>query len=110
VHRAHIGPTGVVGSLVLTMSKFLTLGLTIDQVVEKVTAAPARMLRFPDRIGTLTPGAVADVTVLEIEEGTFALLDSMRQTRTGTHRIAVRATIKGGALVAPAAGRAPSPA
>ena len=98
VHRAHIGPNGVVGDLVTTMTKFVRLGLTVDQAIEKVTAAPARMLKFPERIGTLEPGAVADVSVLAVEDGKFDLLDSARQPRTASSRIVAKATVRAGRL------------
>ena len=98
VHRAHIGPNGVVGDLVTTMTKFVRLGLTVDQAIEKVTAAPAKMLKFPERIGTLEPGAVADVSVLTVDEGTLELLDSARQPRTASSRIVAKATVRAGRL------------
>jgi dihydroorotase len=102
IHRAHVKPNGIVIDLVTTMSKFLYLGLPVAQAIEKVTAAPAQSLKFPDRIGTLAAGSVADISILTIEQGSFELADSARQTRTGSQRIVPFATVKGGRLVAPA--------
>jgi dihydroorotase len=102
IHRAHVKPNGVVIDLVTTMSKFLYLGLPVEQAIEKVTAAPARSLKFPDRIGTLGVGSVADLSILTVEQGRFEFADSTRQPRTGTQRIVPFATVKGGQLVAPA--------
>jgi dihydroorotase len=99
IHRAHLAPSGTVVDLTTTLSKFVLLGLTVDQVIEKVTAAPARAFRFPERIGTMEPGAVADVSILGIEEGTFELLDSTRQPRGARRRIVPVATIRSGELV-----------
>jgi dihydroorotase len=96
IHRAHVAPNGAVIDLVTTMSKFVYLGLPVEQAIEKVTAAPARMFKFPEQIGTLAPGAVADVSVLGVQPGTFTFLDSTRQTRVGKQRIAPVATIKSG--------------
>jgi dihydroorotase len=99
VHRAHVGPNGVVGDLVTTMTKFVTLGLTVEQAIEKVTVAPTRMLRFPEPLGTLVPGSVADVSILAVEAGEFTLLDSARQPRATRSRITARAAVRAGELV-----------
>jgi dihydroorotase len=98
IHRAHAAPNGVVIDLPTTMSKFLHLGLTPNQAIEKVTANPARILKFPEKPGSLEPGAVADVSVTEIQSGDFDLLDSDRQKRTVHRRIAPIAAIRAGKL------------
>jgi dihydroorotase len=72
--------------------------LHIDQAIEKVTAAPARIFKFPEKIGTLAPGSVADVTVAEIRTGDFEFLDSRREKRTGHQRFVPTATVKGGTV------------
>ncbi len=61
IHRAHAAPNGAVIDLVTTMSKFMFLGLSEGQAIEKVTANPARILKFPEKIGSLETGAAADV-------------------------------------------------
>ncbi len=99
IHRAHAAPNGAVIDLVTTMAKFMTLGLTIGQVIEKTTAAPARILKFPEKIGTLAPGSAADVSVLELQSGRFDLLDSNREKRTASQRIVPVATVRGGILI-----------
>ncbi len=66
----------IVQSLAVTMSKFLTLGLTIDQIVEMTTLTPARMLREDKHRGSLKPGMLADITILEIKKGDFVFTDS----------------------------------
>lgn len=99
IHRAHAAPSGAVIDLVTTMSKFLSLGLPLDQVFEKVTAAPARVLKFPERIGVLEQGGIADISILEIQNGNFELLDSNRQKRTVRQRIAPAAAVRAGKLI-----------
>jgi dihydroorotase len=101
IHRAHVAPNGTVIDLVTTMSKFVYLGLTVDQAIEKVTAAPARMLNFPEKLGTLESGTTADVSVLSVERGSFELLDSTRQKRVGQQRIVPVATVRAGRLFRP---------
>lgn len=63
-------------NLTVAMTELLTLGLTLEEVVATVTANPAKMLRMEDEIGTLKPGMVADISVLEINEGRFKLFDN----------------------------------
>ena len=54
----------------------LALGLTLDDVVPMVTTHPAQMLGMSDRLGTLTPGCAADVSVLWDDRGRFILRDN----------------------------------
>jgi dihydroorotase len=63
-------------SLTQAMSSMLALGLTIEQVVPMVTTNAAAMIGKSDEIGTLRPGAVADVSVLSDERGRFVLRDN----------------------------------
>jgi dihydroorotase len=63
-------------SLVSAMTSMLALGLTIEQVVPMVTVNAARMIGLENEIGTLQPGAVADVTVLADERGSWILSDN----------------------------------
>ncbi len=63
-------------NLTIAMSELLALGLDLDEVVATVTANPAKLLRMQDQIGTLAPGRVADVSVLELATGRFKLSDN----------------------------------
>ena len=69
------------------MSKFLNFGMTIDQVVARATLNPSRVYPlFRDR-GTLNIGAPADVTVLDLREGTFEFVDNYENLRVGSQRL-----------------------
>jgi dihydroorotase len=73
----------VVQSLVVTMSKFLNLGLSLDEVIAMTTVNPAKALREENRRGSLKPGMPADITVMEMLKGDFLFgdgkgLESMR--------------------------------
>ena len=74
---------GPVYDLATTMSKLLHVGMPLLKVIEAVTLNPAKALRRSDVIGTLTPGKVADVTVLKLAdiEGGMTLEDSQGQLR-----------------------------
>jgi dihydroorotase len=63
-------------SLTQAMSSMLALGLKLEQVVPMVTTNAAAMLGLSDELGTLKPGAVADVSVLTDERGRFVLRDN----------------------------------
>jgi dihydroorotase len=89
---------GPVYDLATTVSKFLHLGLSLDDALAKVTAVPAGVIKLADRIGTLAVGAWGDAVVFDLEEGAFELVDSHQQTRTGRQRLVPRTVIKGGAV------------
>ena len=90
---------GPVVDLPTTLSKFLLLGLSLEEAIEKATSAPARIYPFPAGCGTLRPGAPADLALLRLEEGSFTFTDSRRQTRTGTKRLVPAGTIRAGRRV-----------
>jgi dihydroorotase len=81
-----------------TMSKFLALGMPLEQVVARVTLHAARALR-DERLGSLAPGKQADVAVLSLREGTFELVDSRQETITTEHKLFAEATVMGGKVV-----------
>jgi dihydroorotase len=97
IHRAHVGPTATVQDLVTTISKFLYLGLPLNDALEKVTSNPARILAL-GAIGSLQEGNIADLSILDVEKGNFELLDSLHQKRTGHQKIVPVATIRAGKL------------
>ncbi|MFN0168387.1 MAG: amidohydrolase/deacetylase family metallohydrolase [Bryobacteraceae bacterium] len=82
----------------MTMSKFLNLGMPLNQAVEKSTIAPARSLHL-NGLGTLREGAVADIAVMKLDRGTFAYLDSGRGKLTGNQRLRCALTVRAGKVV-----------
>jgi dihydroorotase len=89
---------GPVLDLATTLSKFLHLGLTLDQVIERAAANPARTFGFPQGLGTLRQGAEADVAVFSLQEGDFQFVDALKQTRIGHRKLVPLATIKAGKI------------
>ena len=65
---------GPVIDMATTMSKMLTMGVPLAEVIARSTVAPAREIGHPE-LGTLTPGAEADVAVLALDEGEFGFVD-----------------------------------
>jgi dihydroorotase len=87
--------------LPLLMSKLMALGLDLEQVIPMVTSAPARILGRDTQIGTLRPGACADVAILERIEGEFDMWDSEGQMIRARSRLRPWRTILGGEVVEP---------
>jgi dihydroorotase len=94
LHKYNVN--GPVYDLVTTVSKFLNLGMPLDDALERVTAVPARVVGMEGRIGTLAPGAEGDAVVLDLQEGAFTFIDSRRISRTGKLRLVPTAVVKGG--------------
>jgi dihydroorotase len=66
------------------MSKFLNLGFSLEQVVRMATLAPSRVIDRVDGLGTLQPGAPADVSILELVEEPVRFVDTRGNQRSGT--------------------------
>jgi len=82
------------------MSKFLMLGMPLDQVVARATINPSRIFPVFRNAGTLKPGARADIAILELREGNFDFADNYGNTRTGRQRLFPSATVLAGKRVA----------
>lgn len=96
VHQFNVN--GPVFDLATTLSKFLHLGLTLDQVIERAATNPANTFGFPKGLGTLREGAEADIAVFSLAEGNFEFVDAMRQTRVGHRKLSPVATVKAGRI------------
>ena len=92
---------GPVYDLPTTLSKFLLLGMSLPEVIRRATVNAARAIDFGADIGTLRPGAEADVSILELREGSFVFTDSDGKTRQGRAKLVAAATVKGGRLFYP---------
>jgi dihydroorotase len=90
---------GPVYDLPTLMSRFLSLGMTLPQVLEAVTASPARALGWAGEIGSLQLGRIADVTVLELSRGDYIYQDASRQSLRGDYRLTPAMTFRAGRLV-----------
>lgn len=83
-------------TLLTVMSKFLYLGMPLREVVRATTARPAELIGLAGEVGTLRPGAIADVAVLELEQGSFRLFDIHGETRTADEQLRASHTIRAG--------------
>jgi dihydroorotase len=107
LHRYCIGEPLQV-SLPGVMSKFLCLGLSLQDVVLKTTMAPARALGRENEIGTLRPGTRADLLQFELVSGDYKFTDIHLQTRKGSKMIKPRLVLKDGISYQPGTVKAAS--
>lgn len=80
---------------VTTMSKFLVMGMSLQDVVKTSTLNPATALRRPE-LGSLKAGSVGDATVLSVREGEFDYEDVVGEHMTGDRRIFSEGVVIGG--------------
>jgi dihydroorotase len=96
VHQGNVN--GPVYDLATTLSKFLHLGMGLEEVIRRATANPAKTFAFPSGTGSLKEGATADVAIFELREAPWDMVDSMGEKRTGKWRLKPMATVKSGRL------------
>ncbi len=87
--------TGPVHSLATVMSKFFTVGLSLEQVIECVTRNVADALRLTSK-GRLEVGADADLTLFEIQHAPEVFVDSEGQSVTGEQLLVPLAAVVAG--------------
>ncbi|MBA3887647.1 MAG: amidohydrolase/deacetylase family metallohydrolase [Acidobacteria bacterium] len=84
--------------MMTTLSKFLNMGVGIEELVDRVTARPARALNRPE-LGTLREGGLADLAVIEIQQGRFGFLDAGHGRLRGDRNMRAVMTIREGRVV-----------
>lgn len=89
---------GPVFDLATTLSKFLELGLTLEQVIQRATLNSANTFKFPRGLGSLQEGADADVAVFDLAEGNFEFVDAVKEKRIGHQKLVPVATVIGGRI------------
>src|SRR2546430_1731762 len=107
IHQLSI--RGPMYDLPTCMNKCLTLGMSIDEVVEAATSAPARAVGLDDEVGSLKPGLMADIALFEVEKGTFRYYDVNMDMREGHERLTHSLTIVGGRPLDPLPEDPPAP-
>jgi dihydroorotase len=70
----------------------------VEQVIERVTLTPTKVFKFAEKIGTLEPGAAADVTVIDQQQGNFELVDQQGAKRMAKQKLVPVAAVHGGTL------------
>ena len=78
-----------------TMSKFLAMGMPLQEVIYRSTQKPAEVIRRTE-LGHLSVGAETDVAVLELCEGDFGFVDSGKARLNGVQKLECRLTLRAG--------------
>jgi len=85
--------------LPLMMSKYLCLGIPLQRVVKACTSTPARLIGMEGKIGTLSPGAYADIAIFQLKEMTILLRDIFDQELACNQILIPRLTVLKGRVV-----------
>jgi dihydroorotase len=95
----HIGSmNGAMQTMLTTMSKFLNMGMTLDDVVLRSTWHPARQIKR-EELGNLSVGTPADIAVLRLQKGDFGFVDVNGARMQGTQKLDGELTTRDGKVV-----------
>ena len=83
-------------SLPVVLSRLLALGMPLVEVIRCCTQTPARLMGMEGQIGTLKPGAFADITVMKIEDRDFTFVDSYGNSLKSSRILVPQMTVKAG--------------
>ncbi|MEM7023993.1 MAG: amidohydrolase/deacetylase family metallohydrolase [Pseudomonadota bacterium] len=78
------------------LSKFMLLGMSFAETIQAATTRPAEVMGMAGDVGTLKPGALADVALFKIEQGDFTFYDIKMNARTGKEMVRNTLTIING--------------
>lgn len=83
-------------SLPVVLSRLLALGMPLVEVIRCCTQTPARLMGLEGQIGTLRPGALADIAVMKIEDRDFTFTDSYGNSLKSSKILVPQMTVKAG--------------
>jgi dihydroorotase len=86
---------GPAHDLVTTMSKFLCLGMSLNDVIRASTETPARAIKRHD-LGSLKPGSLGDATLIRVDDGRFDYVDVTGEHLDGAKRITAHGMVMRG--------------
>lgn len=86
-------------SMTEVMSKFLAMGVPLQEIIRRLTINPAREIRRQDLVGTLSVGRDADVAVLELLHGHFSYIDDGWARMDGNVKLVARMTVREGRIL-----------
>lgn len=95
IHSVSINTPGY-PTLPWVMSKFLALGMPLEDVVAKATVEPARLIGRVPGLGTLQVGAPADIAILDLVDGPVEFVDTRNNKRGGSKKLVPVLTIRAG--------------
>src|ERR1700730_14644187 len=80
------------------MSKFLSLGYSLSDVVRMTTTRAASAIGMSDHIGALAVGREADISIIDVVEGKGAFTDTIQKPFSGTQALVPVQTMRNGVL------------
>lgn len=89
---------GGMKNIINVMSKFLNMGIEIEEIIKLTTWNPAKYIKRTD-LGHLSLGAEADITLLNLREGNFGFIDTQGKRMNGNNILECELTIKAGKIV-----------
>jgi len=95
IHSVSINTPGY-PTLPWVMSKFLALGMSLDEVVARATVEPAKVIGRVPGLGTLQVGAPADLAIMDMVDGPVEFVDTRNNKRTGQRNLVPYLTIRAG--------------
>ena len=85
-------------SLLNLMSKYLNMGMGLEDVVLRATWNPAQAIHRPD-LGNLGVGAVADIVLIDLKKGEFGFVDAGGNRLSGDQKLEAELTVRAGRIV-----------
>lgn len=89
---------GSMKDMLLVMSKFLKIGMNLQEVINASTWAPAKAIKRQE-LGHLSVGAIADVAILNMRKGNFGFYDMAGYKMESDEKLECEMTIFGGEIV-----------
>jgi dihydroorotase len=80
------------------MSKFMAMGLSLEDVILRSTWNPASVIKRPE-LGNLSVGSGADVAIFSMQNGNFGFMDTARTKIKGNKKLQAELTIRAGRVV-----------
>ncbi len=89
---------GPVVNLLHIMSKYHNMGMTLEEIIARVTVRPAKAIGH-NELGTLKPGVCADLAVIRKVNGDYGYTDCGNAKINGSSRLECMMTVRAGEIV-----------
>ncbi len=96
LHMGNIN--GPVVNMTNVMSKCLSIGMPLEEVISRSTVYPAKEIGHPE-LGTLSVGSEADIAILKLTEGEFGFTDCGRAKMIGSKKLECIMTVRAGNII-----------
>lgn len=89
---------GSMKDMLSVMSKFLQMGMPLEEVIKASTWTPAKVIQR-ESLGHLSEGAIADIAVFSMRKGNFGFYDKTGYKVQAREKLECELTVKGGNIV-----------